>query len=319
MKGMIIVLILLISQVCSAQNKSHVQPFLPDIFGQFPNVRDFTISSSEDEAYFTAQSYLGELSVVVHINKENGKWSEPEIVPFSGKYQDLEPFLSPNGSRLFFASNRPLNDSTNKAKDFDIWYVQRENRGTEWSSPINIGRPVNSEHDEFYPCVCNSNNLYFTSDAPNSKGKDDIFLSEWKRGRYLNPVPLSDSINTEGYEFNAYIAPDESFILFSGYNREDGFGSGDLYISYQNADGIWSKAKNPGSEINSDKMDYCPFVDMSRKTLYFTSKRSQLDYQLSGFETIKELLREMNKYENGLSRIYKVPFEWILVPAERRR
>jgi hypothetical protein len=60
-------------------------------------------------------------------------------------------------------------------------------------------------------------------------------------------------------------------------------------------------------------MDYCPFIDMNRKTLYFTSKRSHLDYSPSGFKTINELLSEMNKYENGSSRIYKVSMEQILI------
>jgi hypothetical protein len=36
---------------------------------------------------------------------------------------------------------------------------------------------------------------------------------------------MGDVINTESYEFNAYVAPDESFLIFSGYNREDGYGS----------------------------------------------------------------------------------------------
>jgi hypothetical protein len=280
---------------------------------QFPNVRDFTISSTEDEAYFTAQSYLGELSVIITIKKENGKWSEPEIAPFSGKYQDLEPFLSPDGLRLYFVSNRPLSDHTAKPKDFDIWYVQREDQDSKWSNPINIGSPINTENNEFYPCVTINNNLYFTSDASNSKGKDDIFFCEWENGHYLDPISMSDSINSEGYEFNAFVSPDESFIIFSGYNRENGFGSGDLYISFQNTDGTWAKANNMGSEINSDKMDYCPFMDMKTKTLYFTSKRSQLDYESNGFTSIRDLLNKINKYENGLSRIYEVSIEEILL------
>ena len=65
-----------------------------------------------------------------------------------------------------------------------------------------------------------------------TKGKDDIFVSKWENGKYTEPVSLSDSINSDGYEFNAFIAPDESYIIFTAYQREDGFGSGDLYMSY---------------------------------------------------------------------------------------
>lgn len=109
-----------------------------------------------------------------------------------------------------------------------------------WSEPMNLGAPINTEHNEFYPAISMSKNLYFTSDRPSAIGKDDIFLSEWNSGTYNDVTSLSASINTEGYEFNSYIAPDESFIIFSGYNRKDGLGSGDLYISFKNTDGSWS-------------------------------------------------------------------------------
>ena len=193
-----------------------VIPFQPDIIKQFPAVRDFTISVTGNEAYFTAQSPLGELSAIIQIRRENKRWSSPKIASFSGKYQDLEPFLTHDGLKLFFASNKPKSPSDTSSADYDIWYVQRESPNADWSDPINVGSPVNTTYNEFYPAVSNNHNLYFTSDPPTSKGKDDIYVSEWKDEAYQEPLSLSDSINSDGYEFNAFIAPDESFIIFSG-------------------------------------------------------------------------------------------------------
>ncbi len=309
MKKILVILILLIVPFGFSQQTSAVQPAEADIVMQFPNVRDFTISPSFNEAYFTAQSILGEISVIIIIKKQMGEWEEPQIASFSGKYRDMEPFLSPDGLKLYFASDRPLHNSTAKPKDFDIWYVERADKNSDWSIPINVGSPINTDQDEFYPALSNNHNLYFTCDYQNSKNKDDIFFSKWQSDKYLPPVALNDSINSEGYEFNSFIAPDESYIIFTGYNREDGFGSGDLYISYKIADGRWSKAKNMGAEINSDKMDYCPFVDANTNTLFFTSKRSQLNENPNNFSSISDLLGGINKYENGSSRIYKVFFE----------
>ena len=309
MKKILVILVLLIVPLGFSQQASTVQPEAADIIMQFPNVRDFTISPSLNEAYFTAQSILSEISVIIKIEKQMGEWAEPKIVPFSGKYRDMEPFLSPDGLRLFFASDRPLYDSIDKPKDFDIWYVERNDNNSNWSIPINIGSPINTDQDEFYPSLSNNHNLYFTCDFQNSKNKDDIYFSKRENGKYLPPVALNDSINSEGYEFNSFIAPDESYIIFTGYNREDGLGSGDLYISYKIADDKWSKAKNMGAEINSDKMDFCPFVDANSNTLFFTSKRSQLNENPQSFTSAKDLLGAINKYENGSSRIYKVFFE----------
>ena len=305
MKLFIITTILIFFSSISLAQESTVEPFLPQIFSQFPNVRDIAISSEGDEIYFSVQSYVDEVSFIASAKKENNKWSDPEIVSFSGKYFDIEPFLSSDGLKLYFASNRPLNNTDDKTKDFDIWYVQRENKNSEWSIPINLGEPINSPANEFYPSIANNNNFYFTCDERSTKGKDDIFFSKWKNGKYSEPISLSDSINSDGYEFNAFIAPDESYIIFTAYQREDGFGSGDLYISYKVSDAIWTKAKNLGPEINSNKMDYCPYVDTKTNTLYFTSKRSEINNSNEGYSSLQDFLNDMKKYENGLSRIYK--------------
>ena len=236
--------------------------------------------------------------------KKEGVWSKPFIAPFSGKFHDLEPFLSPDNLSLYFASDRPLNTSDVSKKDYDIWVVSRSSLSAQWSEPVNLGSPVNSEKNEFYPSVAINGSLYFTSDLDSSKGKDDIFLSSWDGSIYAEPVSLGEGINSEGYEFNAYIAPDESFIIFSGYNRQDGMGSGDLYISYHH-NKVWEKAVNMGELVNSDKMDYCPFVDIGSMTLYFTSKRSRVKVGKS-YTDVTELLKEVQKYENGQSRLYKV-------------
>ena len=173
-----------------------------------------------------------------------------------------------------------------------------------------MGTVVNSDKNEFYPSVAANKNLYFTSDRADSKGKDDIFFSQWNGQTYTKPVSLSESINTEGYEFNAYISPSESFLIFSGYNRKDGLGSADLYLSQKGTEKGWRKAVNFGSAINSDKMDYCPFVDIKNKTLYFTSKRSAMNPE-KATENAEAFLLELNKYENGLSRLYKIGLETI--------
>ena len=304
-------LLFITSSLMLAQENAKVEPVLND-FEELIKVRDFTINSNTNEAYFTLQSMNENISVIVKTEKIDNAWSQRDIVEFSGKYKDLEPMLSPDGLKLYFVSNRPLSDSIVETKDFDIWYVQRKTLHGKWSSPINLGAPVNTGADEFYPSVTTNGNLYFTRPNPKNKSQDDIFFSEFSDNFYSKPLVLSDSINTEGYEFNSYIAPDESFLLFSGYNREDGLGSGDLYISYRSEDGSWSKAENLGTSINSDQMDYCPFVDISNQRLYFTSRRAS--FQENPSENYQEVLKMINSYENGLSRIYKVDFSEYLKP-----
>lgn len=285
-----------------AQEQTKPEPAF-DFLKKYINTRDLALSSTQDEVYFTIQNTNEEVSVIAFSKKVNKKWSEPKLINFTGKHRDIEPFLSADGLKLYFSSNRPLDNSISESKDYDIWYVERANLKSDWSAPKNLGSPVNTANNEFYPSLTKTGNLYFTSDGSKSLGKDDIFFSKWENNKYSEPITLGLNINSAGYEFNAFVSPDENFLIFTGYNRPEGLGSGDLFISYKDKNGEWEKAKNMGAEVNSTLMDYCPFYDAKTETLYFTSKRNSVSNL--GFKTIEELEKEINKYENGLSRIYK--------------
>ncbi len=299
----LIISLILVSNLLFSQNKNEVVQF-DKILNQFSNVRDFSVSKNGNEAFFTVQNSSGEISQLAYIKKENNEWLEPELLPFCDSYMYLEPFLSMDGNRLFFASDRPLNNSTSDKKDFDIWYVDRKNGDEGWSEPKNIGKPINSNLDEFYPSISDNNNLYFTMDSPDGYGKDDIYFCKWEAGKYLTPVLLNENINSSGYEFNAFISKKEDFILFTKYNTEDGQGSGDLYISRKDTTGKWNKAVNIGIPINTKYMEYCPFYDEKNQVLYFTSKRKNIKPR--NFQNILDFKKYIQEGENGLSKIYMV-------------
>jgi hypothetical protein len=302
--GILLLSFLFINQIASGQSSDRVEAAF-ECLSVFQNVRDLTISQLGDEAYVTVQSLQGEISVLVRLIKSQGEWKVEGIAQFSGKYGDLEPFFSPDDLRLYFVSNRPLDESKLEIKDYDIWMVERKNVNAPWGIATNIGSEINTNDNEFYPSVAANGNLYFTSDRETTLGKDNLFVSRWNGKGYEAPEILSDAINTDGYEFNAFVAKDESFLIFSGYNRPDGAGSGDLYISHRDANNQWQNAINLGAEINSKQMDYCPFFDSKSNTLYFTSKRSDFD-EINNFHSIAEVFTELNKSANGMSKIYKV-------------
>lgn len=272
---------------------------------QLGNVRDWTLTPDGNEAFFTIQSIKQNISILVGIKKKGKGWSKPYKLPFSGKFMDLEPYITFDGLRLYFASNRPLSKKDLMPKDFDIWYSDRSCKSCQWSEPVNIGLPINTSGDEFYPSVTKKNNLYFTSTYDYGKGKDDIFFSEFKSGSFLQPTSLSESINTDGYEFNAYVDPEESFMIFSGFSRKDGVGHGDLYISFRN-NNEWEQAINLGPPINSTALEYCPFYDQNDQTLYFTSNRSNIE--IKDKDNLKTIIAKLDAYENGMSRMYKTKF-----------
>lgn len=295
-----IIIILISLRIVEAQ-----EPVLFDeSLNRFLNVRDFTINQIETEAYFTVQSPDQKISQIVRILKVNDKWAEPELLPFCDEHMYMEPFLSQDCKRLYFASDRPNGKDSEIQKNFDIWYVERSTLDDLWSEPINIGKPANTDQNEFFPSVTNNNNLYFTLESPEGYGKDDIYFSEWKNGVYDKPVLLDSAINSSGYEFNAFVSGDENFMLYTKYNEPGGVGSGDLYLSNKGTDGKWQKAVNMGQLINTKFMEYCPFYNPATQTLYFTGRRNNITPRK--FKSLEDFQNYTLNGENGLSKIYRI-------------
>ncbi len=262
------------------------------------NERDMAITPEGDEIVFTLGNHNHTQRALVHLVKQMNRWTTPEILSFSGIDNDIEPFFSPDGKRLFFASNRSMNDTSRN--DYNIWVARKTNNG--WGSPVALPEIINSSADEFYPAVSANGNVYFTATRINGIGKEDIFRSEFINGEYQIPVSLDSNVNSQTYEFNAFVSPDESLILFSSYGRSDDMGGGDLYLSQKDDSGNWTKARHLGDEINSDKLDYCPFVHFQSQAFYFTSQRTVVpDNGIKSFDNFSGFLAGPG---NGMGDIY---------------
>lgn len=272
------------------------------------NERDFAISPDGNEIYYTISTPKSTFQTIVYCKKsKKGKWSAPEVTSFAGNFSDLEPAFSADGKTLFFASNRPLTGT--EPKDFDIWKVTRV--GNTWSEPTNLGPTVNTDIDEFYPSVTKTGNLYFTASYKGGPGREDIYVSNFSGEQYQKPVPIDTAINTKFYEFNAFVSPDENYILFSSYGRKDDTGGGDLYMSVKDDAGKWLPAKNL-KELNSKQLDYCPYVSPDGKSLFLTSERHQLPESFLVKVKYEDVLDAFTYLLNGTGNIYWIDFEQVL-------
>jgi Tol biopolymer transport system component len=272
------------------------------------NERDFSLSPDGNEIYFTVSSPKSTFQTIVFCKRvKPGQWTKPEVVSFAGQFSDLEPALSVDGKTLYFASNRPLTGTT--PKDFDLWKVQRD--GESWGIPENLGSNINTESDEFYPSITKSGNLYFTAQYKNGIGREDIYVSSPANGSYQKPSVLDSAVNTKAYEFNAFVSPDEKFILFTSYGKDD-TGGGDLYISVKDEGNKWKPAVNL-RELNSPQLDYCPAVSPDGKILFFTSERHQLPKQFLNTKATYSAVQSLSTNSlNGTGNIYWVDFSEVL-------
>jgi WD40-like Beta Propeller Repeat len=273
---------------------------------------DGTISTADDDmdAAFTAdgrtlyftKSHSGQrLGVIVVSHFENGRWSAPQVAPFSGRFTDYDPFITPDGQHLYFASNRPLSGSVKK--DFDVWVVDKAASG--WSDARNVGQPINTPRDEFYPAVAADGTLYFSATREEGLGGSDIYRAVWRDGGYAPPENLGPGVNSQATEVDSYVSPDQSFVVFAGFGRPDDMGSGDLYIS-ERANGVWSPARHLGAGINSPAREYCPAASPDGKYFFFTSFRGFGDRVPDRPWTFVEWQSGLRSVLNGFGNVYQI-------------
>jgi hypothetical protein len=224
-------------------------------------VHEYSITISKDgrEIFFTRLA--GKLSHIFFSKYQGGKWTPPEIAPFSGKFNDYDQSFSPGGDKLFFTSDRPVTGSNWIG---DIWVVTRS--GSGWTRPKPLSDTINTKVNEAYPSLTTRGTLYFHA-VYSPKDHCDIYRSEFVNGKYCKPEALGPGVNSANSEYDAFIAPDEKFIIF--VRPDEGFGEGDLFISFRKDD-RWTRAVNMGPAVNTSAREYCPGVSPDGKYLFFT-------------------------------------------------
>jgi Tol biopolymer transport system component len=216
------------------------------------------------ELYFVRQT--GNIRKIFNMKEEKTGWTSPQIVSFSGKYDDAEFSLSPDGNKLTFISKRPLDGKGKPIRHWDIWIVEKTANG--WGEPEKPGSDINTDINEVFPSFSSNGDLYFSS---NRDGDYDIYVSKYVNGHYSRAEKLGGGINTDDGEWDQAIDPDESYMIFCATGRSDSYGGSDLYISFRGKDGSWTKAKNMGEKMNSSRGVCCPSISPDGKYLFFES------------------------------------------------
>ena len=197
----------------------------------------------------------------------NGSWTQPQKVNFGLKLGIGDAAFSPDGSRLYFQSFQPPKKGAPEKER--IWFVERTRNG--WSEPELIDKVILSHPTHWTFSFARSGNLYFTSEKEGVRGEQDIYISRFDGKKYLEPEDLGEAINSDGMDNAPFIAPDERFLIFT--RKGERTRKTDLYISFRNSDGTWTKAIDMGSDINTEHHDLCASISPDGKYLFFLSQR----------------------------------------------
>ncbi|NPA43622.1 MAG: OmpA family protein [Chlorobi bacterium] len=160
----------------------------------------FSFSPDGKTMYFTRNNFSGKLKedstgisrLKIYSAKWNGLfWSDVEELPFNSDYFDTgHPAVTPDGKRMYFASNRPGTYGQS-----DIFYVDIYEDGT-FGEPVHLGPEINTEGREDYPFFAEDNTLYFSSDGHPGLGGRDIFASKYVDGKFSRARNLGVPVNS---------------------------------------------------------------------------------------------------------------------------
>jgi len=248
----------------------------------------------------------------------DGRWTTPEVLPFSGKHLDLTPRLSPDGKTMFFTSSRPAPNSQTSV--LRIWKVDRS--ATGWSEPRPLPPPVNSPDNRWNSAasVTADGTIYFTSDRE-EPGRSQIYRSRVAGGVYEEPEKLGPEINSEFSDYDPFVSADESLLFFAsagpglppqgsrpGNLFGGGFyyGRGDLYVS-RRVNGKWLKARHLEHGVNSTAEEGAPALTPDGRHLVFMSERSPFVIPMAHRIDMAEFERMVRGILNGRGNIYTIP------------
>lgn len=143
--------------------------------------------------------------------KQDSQWIKPVNMgpTVNSRNWDAQPSLSPDGKRLYFASER----KGGKGKS-DIWYV--DFKDGKWGQPINAGDAINTEGNEASPYIhLDGQTLYFRSDGHVGMGDYDLFLSRWDKNEWGEAQNLGYPINSTGSEGALSVSTDGKYAYYA--------------------------------------------------------------------------------------------------------
>jgi len=214
------------------------------------------------EVYWT-RAFRGPIS---YSRLEDGRWTAPSPAPFVSEHGEGEPIFSPDGQRLYFLSMRPLEPGAEGGKE-NIWYVDRE--GDTWSEAKPLDAVVNEFDHHWLFSVSAYGTLYFSSIREDGYGGRDLFRAKRVDGVYRSPENLGSVVNTEGTDHTPFIAPDESYLLFSSSGHDDDPGDFRFFISYRTPEGGWSPPQALDRITQEVEQPLCPLVTSDGRFLFF--------------------------------------------------
>ncbi len=216
------------------------------------------------------------LGCIVEFAKPKNTENPIAETELNSTYDDFGPTETADGNTLYFTSTRPGTNAKEEieTKDYgeDLFTTHRDSVG-HWVKPSTLPPPLNSVDDDGSAFVTADGQTMYLSlcRRPDGMGDCDIYVSHLVGDQWTKPQPLGHPLNSTAWDAQPSVTADGLTMYFSSRRLGSIEGSEDLYVSYKNTDGSWTKPQNLGEPVNTRFNERSPFISADGKTLYFSS------------------------------------------------
>lgn len=278
--------------------------FAPGVICTGMYERDVAIAPDGEEIFFGL--IQARTVTIMHTRRIEGRWTEPCVAPFASDpdFFHLEPCLAPDGKRILFLSTRPPADRPPLPGwgYQDIWVSDRRPDGS-WGEAYNLGAPVNSDGEEYFPSLTRDGTLYFT------RGQGQEASAIWRArplgAGFSEPEKLPAPVNQSPFVYNACIAPDESYLVACVRAEQ---GNARYLVFFRDPDDTWSEGIDPGEMVNPPGINaISPSLSPDGRYFFFASTLGSDAVPPPAAErTVKHFLDRHTRPRNGSADLYWV-------------
>ena len=194
----------------------------------------------------------------------------------NSEYNEINPVISPDGKTLYYARiSHPQNTHGDKGSQ-DIWYSEKD-PGGQWGPGRRMAFPLNKEDYNCLYSITPDGSTMLVKGAYVSGNYETRGFSISKRA--VNGWGVPQKINLPGYEgmskgqFDCGFLSSDGKTLLMAFSEKKNSREDDVYVSFRQKDGSWSKPMNLGADINLNSTETTPFLAPDGVTLYFSSDR----------------------------------------------